>query len=48
MIVGWIGRALKLVARLRSPEDRTDLEHVADELVRLDRRRPPQPRTTSR
>jgi len=47
VILGLIGHAMKAVARLRSGEERADLEHVGDELVRLDRGRR-QPPTTSR
>jgi hypothetical protein len=47
MLLGLIGRAMKALARLRSGEARDDLDHVGDELVRLDRR-PVQPPTTSR
>lgn len=47
MLLGLIGRVMKVLARFRSGEARRDLEHVGDELVRLDRR-PPQARATSR
>jgi hypothetical protein len=47
MLLGLIGRAMRAIARLRSGEERADLDHVGEELVRLDRRRP-QPPTTSR
>lgn len=47
MLLGVIGRAMKALARFRTGEARSDLEHVGEELVRLDRRRP-QPPTTSR
>jgi len=47
MLLGLIGRLMKVMARFRSGDARTDLDHVGDELVRLDRLRP-QPRTTSR
>jgi len=38
MLLGLIGRAMKFLARFRTGEARSDLEHVGDELVRLDRR----------
>jgi len=47
MLLGLIGRLLKALARLRPGDARADLEHVGDELVRLDQRRP-QRRATSR
>ena len=47
MLLGLLGRLMKAMARFRSGEARADLDHVGDELVRLDRRRP-QPRATSR
>ena len=47
MLLGWIGRLMKAIARFRSGEARADLEHVGDELLRLDRRRA-QPPATSR
>jgi len=43
MLLGAIGRAMKLLARFRAGEARSDLEHVGDELVRLDRPRPQRP-----
>jgi hypothetical protein len=45
--LGLVGRLMKAFARFRAGEARSDLEHVGDELIRLDRRRP-QPATTSR
>jgi hypothetical protein len=47
MFLGLLGRAMKLLAKFRQGEARSDLEHVGDELVRLDRR-PRQAATTSR
>jgi hypothetical protein len=47
MILGWIGRAFRLIGRLQKGEAGRDLTHVGDELVRLDRR-PAQARATSR
>jgi hypothetical protein len=47
MWLGLVGRAMKLVAKLRPGPSRADLDHVGDELLRLDRRKP-QTRTTSR
>jgi len=47
MWLGLMGRAMKAIAHVRTGEARADLEHVADELVRLDRR-PAQPPATSR
>jgi hypothetical protein len=47
MLLGWVGRGMKLLAKLRTGDARADLEHVGDELVRLDRRRR-QPAATSR
>lgn len=47
MLLGLIGRLMKVLARFRSGDERADLEHVGDELVRLDRRHP-QLRATSR
>lgn len=38
MLLGILGRAMKALARFRTGEARADLEHVGDELVRLDRR----------
>ncbi|HYB62800.1 MAG TPA: hypothetical protein VEE86_00020 [Thermoplasmata archaeon] len=40
VLLGLIGRILKALARLRSGDARADLEHVGDELVRLDQRGP--------
>ncbi len=47
MLLGVLGRLMKALAHVRTGEARTDLEHVGEELVRLDRRRP-QPPATSR
>ena len=47
MFLGLLGHLMKAVARLRRGDERADLEHVGDELVRLDRR-PRQPPATSR
>jgi hypothetical protein len=47
VLLGLIGRAMKVLARFRSGEARADLDHVGDELVRLDRR-PAQAPATSR
>jgi len=47
MILAWIGRIFRAAARFAPDSTRSDLEHVGDELVRLDRR-PRQPRATSR
>jgi len=47
MFVGWIGRMMRSLSAFAPPETRTDLAHVADELIRLDRR-PRQPRPISR
>ena len=47
MLLGLIGRAMKALARFHPGDSSADLEHVGEELVRLDRRRP-QPPTTSR
>jgi hypothetical protein len=46
MLLGLLGRAMKALARLRTGEARADLEHVGDELVRLDRRTPQRPATS--
>jgi len=47
MILGLLGRLMKAVAKLRGGDAASDLAHVGDELVRLDRSRA-QPPTTSR
>ena len=47
MLLGVLGRLMKAVAKIRGGDAGSDLEHVGDELVRLDRRRP-QPPATSR
>ena len=47
MFLGLLGRVMKALARFRTGEARADLEHVGDELVRLDRRAR-QPPATSR
>lgn len=47
MLVGLIGRFLCVMARFTPGDAGHDLDHVGQELIRLDRRRG-QPRATSR
>jgi len=47
MWLSLIGRLLRVMARFRPGEEGRDLDHVGEELVRLDRT-PRQRRTTSR
>jgi hypothetical protein len=47
MILGLIGRLFRLAARFHAGDSSRDLDHVGEELIRLDRRRR-QPRATSR
>ncbi|HTT16096.1 MAG TPA: hypothetical protein VMH49_01890 [Thermoplasmata archaeon] len=46
MWLGALGRLLKAIARFHGGEGRADLEHVAEELVRLDRARRQAPATS--
>jgi len=46
MIVGWVGRAFRALSRLRTGEARWDLEHVGQELARLEQRRAQRPATS--
>ncbi|HYA54854.1 MAG TPA: hypothetical protein VEG42_04545 [Thermoplasmata archaeon] len=39
MIIGWIGRLFRSVARLRPSAAGDDLARVGEELLRLERRR---------
>ena len=45
MIVGWVGRIFRLLARFGSGDVRSDLDHVGAELLRLERRRAQRPAT---
>jgi hypothetical protein len=47
MLVGWIGRTFRLLARFTPGDAGRDLDHVGQELERLERRGP-HPATTSR
>jgi len=46
MILGIIGRAFRLIARFEKGEAGRDLDHVGDELIRLDRRSAQRPQTS--
>lgn len=39
MIVGWLGRVFRAVARVRATDGSVDLDHVGGEMVRLEQRR---------
>ena len=46
MIVGAVGRVFRVLARLRPSESAGDLDHVGQELLRLEARRAQRPATS--